>query len=119
MSEDSQESRGVHNPRVVDLVRLDADRDEVVLLMLENRTWGTVDDQLQQLEAKFNSYLSYVLDGHMAKQYPQYAGKSVCFELDCADPPGSREQAMLTSMRNFAASEHLGFRVNVVQHPPE
>ncbi len=41
MSEGSREPRGVHNPRVVDLVRLDAERDEVVLLMLEERAWGT------------------------------------------------------------------------------
>ena len=107
------EARGVHNPRVVDLIRLDTERDEVVLLMLEERPWGSVPEQLRQLEAKFNSYLAYVLDGHMAVQYPQYAGKRVCVRLDCAAPPGEGEQAMLTSMGNFAASENLSFEVNV------
>ena len=119
MSEESREPRGVHNARVVDLVRLDAERDEVVLLMLEERDWGTAPEQLRQLEDKFNSYLSYVLDGHMVKQYPQYAGKRVRFELDCAGQPGSREQALLTAMWNFAASKDLGFRVNVALQPPE
>jgi len=119
MSEESREPRGVHNPRVVDLVRLDAESDEVVLLMLEERAWGTAPEQLRQLEEKFNSYLSYVLGGHMVKQYPQYAGKRVRFELDCTGQPGGREQALLTSMRNFAASEDLGFRVNVVLQSPE
>ncbi len=33
--------------------------------------------------------------------------------------PGSREQALLTAMRNFAASEDLGFTVNVALQPPE
>jgi hypothetical protein len=108
------EARGVHNPRVVDLIRLDAERDEVVLLMLEERAWGTVPEQLRQLEDKFNSYLGYVLDGHMAKQYPDYAGKRVRFRLDCASPPGEREQAMLRAMANFAASESLGFEVKVL-----
>jgi len=111
--ETEPEARGVHNPRVVDLVRLDGDRDEVVLLMLEERPWGTAPEQLRQLEAKFNSYLAYVLDGHMVKQYPQYAGKRVCVRLDCAAPPGENEQAMLTAMGNFAASENLSFEVNV------
>ena len=111
--ETEPEARGVHNPRVVDLIRLDTERDEVVLLMLEERPWGTVPEQLRQLEAKFNSYLAYVLDGHMVKQYPQYAGKRVCVRLDCAAPPGEGEQAMLTSMGNFAASENLSFEVNV------
>ena len=111
--ETEPEARGVHNPRVVDLIRLDRERDEVVLLMLEERAWGTEPEQLRQLEAKFNSYLAYVLDGHMAKQYPQYAGKRVCVRLDCASPPGEGEQAMLTAMGNFAASENLGFEVKV------
>ncbi len=114
MSEETEpEARGVHNPRVVDLIRLDSERDEVVLLMLEERPWGTVPEQLRQLEAKFNSYLAYVLDGHMVEQYPQYAGTRVCVRLDCAAPPGEGEQAMLTSMGNFAASENLSFEVNV------
>ncbi len=70
-------------------------------------------EQLRQLEAKFNSYLTYVLDGHMAKQYPQYQSKRVRFLLDCATQPGQNERAMLTSMRNFAISEDLGFDVIV------
>jgi hypothetical protein len=116
-AEDEPEARGVANPRVVDLIRLDTERDEVVLLMLEERPWGTQPEQLRQLEAKFNSYLAYVLDGHMAKQYPQYAGKRVCVRLDCAAPPGAGEQAMLTAMGNFAASENLSFEVNVQARP--
>ncbi len=111
--EQDPEPRGIHNDRVVDLIRLDSESDEVVLLMLEERAWGTVPEQLRQLEAKFNSYLSYVLDGHLVKQYPQYESKRVRFLLDCATPPGQQEQAMLTSMRNFAISENLGFDVVV------
>ncbi len=109
------EARGVHNPQVVDLVRMDAERDEVVLLILEERAWGSAPEQLRQLEAKFNSYLSYILDGHMVKQYPQYEGKPVRVALDCATTPGATEQAMLTAMGNFAAAEGLGFEVNVMK----
>ncbi len=114
MSEELPESRGVHNPRVVDLIRLDAESDEVVLLMVEERPWGTVPEQFGQLEDKFNSYLSYVLGGHLAEEYPQYAGKRVCFELECVGAPGSRELGLLTAMRNFAEGENLGFRVNAL-----
>jgi len=117
MEEERQESRGVRNPRVVDLISLNSQSDEVVLLMLEERPWGTAPEQLRQLEAKFNSYLAYVLDGHMVKQYPQYAGKRVCIRLDCAAAPGENEQAMLTAMGNFAASENLSFEVNVPARP--
>jgi hypothetical protein len=113
MTEESRESRGVHNPRVVDLIRLDAESDEVVLLMVEERTWGAVPEQFGQLEEKFNSYLSYVMGGHLAEEYPQYAGKRVRFELECVGVPGSRELGLLTAMRNFAEGENFGFRVSV------
>jgi len=37
MSEEARETRGVHNPHVIDLISLDAEANEVVLLMLEER----------------------------------------------------------------------------------
>ena len=114
MSEEARETRGVHNPHVIDLISLDAEANEVVLLMLEERPWGMVDNQLEQLDNKYNAYVNYVLDGHLAKQYSQYADKAVRIQLDCASPPGPQEQIRLSAMRNFAVSERLGFRVNVI-----
>ncbi len=113
--EAEREARGVHNRRVVDLISHDQDRDEVVLLMLEERPWETVEAQPRQLEDKFNSYLSYVLDGHLFEQYPQYAGKDVCFRLDCATSPRGEVERMLVSMQNFAAGEKIRFVVRVIQ----
>ncbi len=113
--EGEREPRGVHNPRVVDLISYDRDRDEVVLLMLEERPWETAPEQPRQLEDKFNSYLSYVLDGHLSGQYPQYAGKDVCFRLDCATSPRGEVERMLVSMQNFAAGEKIRFVVRVLQ----
>ena len=114
MSEADDVTRGVQNPNVIDLISLDSEANEVVLLMLEERAWGTVEGQLEQLDEKYNSYVSYVLDGHLAKQYPQYADKAVRIQLDCAAPPGSDEQPRINAMRNFATSERLGFSVNVI-----
>jgi hypothetical protein len=114
MSESEREARGVQNPNVIDLISLDAEANEVVLLMLEERPWGTVANQLEQLDEKYNSYVSYVLDGHLANQYPQYADKAVRIQLDCVSPPGADEQIRFNAMQNFAASERLGFRANVV-----
>lgn len=113
--EDQREARGVHNPKVVDLIQLDRERGEVVLLMLEERPWGSTPEQLRQLEAKFNGYLSYALDGFLAAQYPDYAGRPVCIRLDCVMAPGDEERAMLASMHGFANSVEVRFEVNVIQ----
>jgi len=105
------EERGVHNPRVVDLIRLDPAADAVELLLLETRPWGSDPQQLPQLEAKFNSYLGYVQTGALARDYPQYAGKTVRFRLECTSPPAGEVAAMLAAMRDFSGREGIGFSV--------
>ncbi len=112
--EDEREERGVHNARVVDLISYDDERDEVVLLMVEERPWETAEEQPRHLEDKFNSYLTYVLDGHLSQQYPQYTEKDVCIRLDCATSPRGEVQRMLPSMQNFAESEKIRFVVHVI-----
>ena len=116
--EEEQQPRGVFNPNVVDLISYDAERDEVVLLMLEERAWDTDPEQLRQLEAKFNSYLSYVLDGHLSQQYPEYVDKDVCLRLDCADPPAGEAEKMLRAMQNFAAGEKIRFVIQRIEAGP-
>jgi hypothetical protein len=112
-----QEPRGVFNPRVVDLIEDDPARDEVVLVMLEERPWGSDPEQLRQLEAKFNAYLSYVLGGYLVKQYPQYAERGVRFQLDCVENPRAEDHAFFTAVGNFAAGEGIRWVVRVVQSP--
>jgi hypothetical protein len=114
-----QEPRGVFNPRVVDLIEDDPVRDEVVLVMLEDRPWGSDPDQLRQLEAKFNAYLSYVLGGYLVQQYPQYADRGVRFQLDCIENPRSEDNAFFTAVSNFAAGEGIRWVVRVVQAPAQ
>ena len=117
MSE-AQEARGVHNPRVVDLITRDDATGEVVLVMLEERPWGSDAGQLRQLEAKFNAYLEYVLGGHLARQYPDYAGLPVRFQLDCAENPSSADAAFFRAMDNFAAAESIRLVLRVTGADP-
>ena len=113
--EEAREARGVHNPKVVDLIRLDPERGEVVLLMLEQRVWGAAPEQLRQIEEKFNGYLSFVLDGFLVAQFPQYENVPVCIRLDCASVPGDVERPLLAAMQSFAATHDIRFEVNVIQ----
>jgi hypothetical protein len=112
---EQREPRGVHNPRVVDLIAKDDERGEVVLTLLEERPWGSDPEQLRQLEAKFNAYLTYVQGGHLAQQYPQYEGLLVCFQLDCAEAPRDEAERMLRAMMNFAEAEGIRLVVRVIQ----
>lgn len=112
---EQREQRGVHNPRVIDLIARDPERDEVVLSMIEERPWGGDPEQLRELEAKFNAYLSYVQGGHLAQQYPPYEGLLVCFQLDCAESPRGEVEGMIRAMMNFAEGEGIRLVVRVIQ----
>jgi hypothetical protein len=111
--------RGVENPRIVDLIAPDRGTGQVVLRMLEPRPWGSDPQQLHQLEDKLNSYFSYVLDGFLARDYPQYEGRPVRIELACraAAVPGSEEEAFLRAVERFCARNGLTFAVAVSDDP--
>lgn len=112
------EERGVHNPRVVDLIARDAETGTVVLTMLEPRPWGSAENQIRQIEEKFNAYLQYALGGNLESQYPQYAGAPLTFRLECAQMPGEQEAAFLDSVVKFAAQENIEFLVVVKERDP-
>lgn len=112
-------TRGVENPRVVDLVALDPESGEVRLVMLEQRGWSRWTEQLVQIQAKYNSYLSYVQGGFLARDYPAYAERRVRFELHCVEIPGDQQVEFLEAMRAHAERERIDFLVRVRLRPED
>ena len=115
MAEHFEESsiRGVQNPRVVDLISPDTTSGEVVLTMVEDRPWGSCDEQLEQIQEKFNNYIDYVLDGHFHAQYPQYQNIPVRVRFECPNLRNENEPParLIAAMRRFSASVKFGFEV--------
>ncbi len=116
---DATTERGVHNPRVVDLVYLDPgpspgnSEETVVLSLLEFRPWENSPQQLEELEEKINNYADYVLDGHLFEQYPQYQGKRVCFQLRCLENPTGPALELVNAIQGFTDSCSIGFELVV------
>ena len=106
---DVTSERGVHNPRVIDLIAFDAETDEVVVTMIEFRPWKNDPTQLEELEEKCNNYADYILDGHLTAQYPQYLNKKVRIELRCATDPVGESVSLINAMDQFLASVNVGF----------
>ena len=113
ISETEIETRGIENPKVVDLIYPDMERDQVVLRLVETRPWNLGPEQISQLEEKFNNYLDYVLDGWMARQYPQYAGKRVRIQLICQAMPSGLVKRMLDEFQSYLATQDFDFEVRV------
>lgn len=91
---------GVANPEVIDVFGLDSMRSEVLLVMNEPRPWNGGDEQLHQLQEKFNAYASFVLDGEMASAHPELVGKPVRIELRCDKMPTAEGLALLEAIHD-------------------
>jgi len=107
---------GVQNPRIMDLIEMDPVSEKVVLVMIERRMWGADSQQFQEIEEKINRYLGYVLDGHLASHYPQYAGKRVRIRLDCVEEPRGEAIRFVRAADEAIRAEGLEFVVKMI--PP-
>jgi hypothetical protein len=104
---------GVANPAVIDLFGLDQQRDEVLLVMKEDRPWDGSDERLHEVQEKFNAYASFLLDGEMLAAHPELSGKKARIELHCADMPDERGIALLGMIHDQLELQEIGMEVVV------
>ena len=104
----------VVNQGVIDLVTHDPKTDEYALIMVESRTWDGGRTQLEQLQAKANNYLEFVISGEFVRKYPQAAGKPIRFQLDCPAPPSGETTDFLQRLEAALRKHGIRFVVNVL-----
>ena len=116
MSDEGTEflERGVRNPEIVDLITTDPRRGHVVLVLVEDRGWDLGQEQLQQLNDKLSNYFVYAIDGHLAEQYPQYAGMPVRIQLDTTEEPSPEARALLREATRVGSENGLAVVVRVL-----
>jgi len=98
---------------VIDVIAHDPKTDEVVLVMNEPGEWRGLDEQLLELQERFNAYVSFLLDGEMAELHPELAGKHARIELRCAHMPDSRTLELLGLIHDHLAFQELELQVVV------
>jgi len=106
--------RGVEHAHVIDVIAHDSKTDEVTLIMLEPRPWDGTELRLFQLQEKINAYLSFVLDGEMSEAYPQFDGKKIRLQLDCAGMPGDDVVGFLGVVREQITYQGINLEVRVM-----
>src|SRR4051794_4842455 len=104
---------GVANSAVIDMFGFDKARDEVLLVMNEERPWDGSDEQLHDVQEKFNAYVSFVLDGEMLAAHPELAGKKARIELRCAEMPDERAVALLGMIHDQLELQEIEMEVVV------
>jgi hypothetical protein len=91
----------------------DAKSGEVVLVMNEPDAWSGSDDRLLALQERFNAYVSFLLDGEMASDHPELAGKSARIEVRCAHMPDARALELLGMIHDQLAFQEIKMEVVV------
>jgi len=104
---------GLVNPAVIDLLGFDSAHDEVLLVMNESRPWDGGDEQLHQLQEKFNAYASFILDGEMTSAHPELAGKKTRIELRCDQMPTESALALLQAIHDQLELQEIKVEVVV------
>jgi hypothetical protein len=105
---------GLAETNVVDLVAQDAE-GTVLVVMVETRPWGADPDQAPQLRAKINAYAGFILDGALARNYPETAGKRVDIQLACPEAPVGEIAAITEHGAAQLQKFEIGFRLAVKQ----
>jgi len=96
----------ISTPGTIDFVAHDPSRDEALLVMVEDRSWGDAGALLPDLQAKLNLYLDYATTAQFTRAHPELAGKRLHIQLRSTEPPGQRELEFL----GIVAKQHLGPR---------
>jgi len=98
---------------VIDVIAHDPKTGEVVLVMNEPNEWSGSDEQLLDLQERFNAYVSFLLDGEMAEAHPELEGKPARIELRCAHMPDTRTLELLGMIHDHLAFQELKLEVVV------
>ena len=95
------------------MIAHDAKTGEVVLVMNEPNEWDDSDEQLLSLQERFNTYVSFLLDGEMAEAHPELIGKPARIELRCAHLPDARALELLGHIHDQLAFQDIKLEVVV------
>jgi hypothetical protein len=88
------------NPSTVDLVTIAPDGQTVVLYVVQEAAWTGSDAQLQSLQEKVHNYVAFVLDGQMARTYPDAEGLAWTIRVDSQG--GQPEGDSVTVLQHLA-----------------
>ena len=97
----------VADPTTIDMVvKNDAKGDRITLVIQVPLTWSDGgQEQLDQLIAKVNGYMSWVQSGGCQQAYPE-AKDGVDFLVSCIDEPTGETAQLLVSLHNQLAERY-------------
>src|SRR3954470_2139480 len=74
---------GLFDPAQVDVVAVSPDASTIQLYIVVDRPWSGTDAQIRSLQEKIHSYVGFVVDGQLGRQYPDAATLPWQIVIDC------------------------------------
>jgi hypothetical protein len=118
MNVENRTIKGKDRTGVIDVIAHDAKTGEVVLVMNEPDKWDGSDARLLALQERFNAYVSFLLDGEMANEHPELAGKAARIELRCGQMPDPHALELLGMIHDQLAFQEIQMEVIVKDRQP-
>jgi len=69
----------------------------------------------EQVQAKVNTYLAFVLKGQMQQLYPESAGKAIRIELHRTEAPDEEQIAFCALLGKEAKKRGIAFAVEILE----
>jgi hypothetical protein len=98
---------------LIDVIAHDPKTDDVVLVMTETGAWDGSEDRLYELQERFNTYVSFLLDGELAETHPELTGKRARIEVRCEEMPDLRTLELLGMIHDQLAFQEIRMEVVV------
>ncbi len=98
---------------VIDALGIEEPSGRVVLVIRHEAPWDGSEGQLYLLQEKLNAYVSFALDGEMAGEYPDWAGRAVGLRIECATAPDPRTLHVLGHVRRQLGFQEIELEVRV------
>ncbi len=115
----TETQEGIANPAIIDLFAVDQKSGGLLLVMNESRPWTGGDEQLHELQEKFNTYASFILDGEMTEAHPELKGSSARIELRCRHLPSDEALALLQAIHDQLELQAIKVEVVVTEGDPK
>lgn len=105
----------VAESHTIDLVATRPHSSTVKLVIADHLDWDDLEWHLELLQAKLNSYISFVESGQLleVKEPPIPRSPEVEIVLAAVFPPPNEAEPFLAQVRQFLAGRGLGFEVTV------
>ncbi|MEO6120846.1 MAG: DUF6572 domain-containing protein [Acidimicrobiales bacterium] len=104
---------GLEQPDVVDYVVDEAD-GTISMVISETRPWDGGREQVDQLMAKVNAYVTFVGNGALVEQLPAAEGRPVRVLLHAFHVPAGEVTEALPILKDGLDSLGLGFDIQVL-----